>query len=160
MLLYMVVPHLTFATPYSFSILAAVTISLAGLLFILPVIPLRPLFLVLGLFPFALTHPLSREWLPILFAPYYKQLRQRVTQLADDDRLEDHHLRSELRTVELWENERLGIGQDGVNSFDKVYLRVNERKGWTRGRDGWSDTSSDGKGDIKCVISSLRWIEI
>ena len=118
----------------------------------MPVIPLRPLFLVLGLLSFAITHPFSRAWLPVLLAPYHKRLRQRIIQLADDDRLEDRHLRSELRIVELWENERMGAGSNGTSVFDKSNLRPNERKGWTRGRDGWSNSNSEGKGDVKCVF--------
>lgn len=151
-ILYVVVPHLTYSSPYTYSILALTAVSLAGLLFVLPMIPLRPVFLVLGLLPFAITHPFSREWLPVLLAPYHKRLRQRLTQLADDDRLDDCHLRSKLRTVELWENERLGPGSNGPATFDKSNLKPSERKGWTRGRDGWSDSGSEGKGDVRSVL--------
>ncbi|KAL5524372.1 hypothetical protein ACEPAF_9512 [Sanghuangporus sanghuang] len=147
LILYTVVPHLTFSTPYSYSILAATVVSLFGLLVILPFIPLRPVFLALGLLPFAFTHPLTLAYLPVLVSPYAKQIRMKVTKLVDDDRLEDHHLKSVLKEVELWENERLGPGPSGTQVFSKTHLRPYERKGWTRGRDGWSSSSnSDGKG--------------
>ena len=66
---------------------------------------------------------------------------------VDDDKLEDKHLKSELREVELWENER--VGKDG---WGKAYLRSTERKGWTRGRDGWSSSNPDGSTDVRSVL--------
>lgn len=147
-ILYTIVPHLTFSTPYSYSILTCTIISLVLLLFILPFVPLRLVFLFVGCLPLLLTHPLSRTYLPIFVAPHIKRLRVKVARLADDDRLEDMHLRSELKEVELWENERFG-GIGGERGFSKVNLRSGERKGWTRGKDGWSDTTSDGGGDVR-----------
>ncbi|KAL5482477.1 hypothetical protein ACEPAI_9071 [Sanghuangporus weigelae] len=158
LILYIVVPHLIFSTPYSYSILAATVVSLFGLLVILPFIPLRPVFLALGLLPFAFTHPLTLAYLPVLISPYAKWIRMKVTKLVDDDRLEDHHLKSILKEVELWENERLGQGPSGTQVFSKIHLRPYERKGWTRGRDGWSSSSnSDGKGGDGDVSSNLTF---
>ena len=152
LILYTTVPHLTFSTPYSYSILALTVVTFFMLLIALPMIPLRPVFLVLGLTPFALTHPFTLAYLPVLLSPYTKRIRMKVTRLVDDDRLEDHHLKSVLKEVELWENERLGPGPSGTAVFSKAHLRSYERKGWTRGRDGWSNTGPDGNGDVRFVL--------
>ena len=73
-------------------------------------------------------------------------LRARLVRLADDDRLTDRHWRTEMRDVELWENERWGA--DGVG-WGKGNLRSGERVGWTRGRDGWSGVMEDGTSDVR-----------
>lgn len=75
----------------------------------------------------------------------------RITRLVDNDRLEDHHLKSVLREVELWENERYGPISGGGSGFGKAQLKTGERKGWTRGRDGWSQLDAEGNGDVRCV---------
>ncbi|KAF8887106.1 hypothetical protein BD779DRAFT_1470830 [Infundibulicybe gibba] len=85
-------------------------------------------------------------------------------QLLDDDRLSDACWNAEMRTVEVWENERWagvppptspGIGGDtfempsnhsantntnatGTGGWSKANLKPGERGAWTRGRDGWS----------------------
>ena len=151
LLLSTVVPHLTFSTPYSYSILAFTLISFIFLLIILPFIPLRPLFLVVGLTPFFITHPLVRVLFPPLLVPYRKRLQMRITRLVDDDRLEDHHLKGELSEVELWENERYGPVSGGGFGFSKTQLKKGERKGWTRGRDGWSLLDEEGNGDVRSM---------
>lgn len=151
LILYTVVPHLTFSTSYTYSIFALTIVTFFLLLISLPLIPLRPVFLVLGLLPFAITHPSTLPRLPSLLTPYMKRIRMRVARLVDDDRLEDHHLKSVLREVELWENERLGPGPGGATVFSKAHLRPYERKGWTRGRDGWSQSGPDGTGDVRFV---------
>ncbi|KAH8114405.1 integral peroxisomal membrane peroxin-domain-containing protein [Phellopilus nigrolimitatus] len=152
-ILYTIVPHLTFSTPYSYSILTFTIVTFLFLIAILPLIPLRPVFLILGLGPFVLTHPFSRAYIPILLASHIKSMRMRVSRLVDDDRLEDRHWQTELQEVELWENERLGPGPGGALSFSKLHLKVGERKGWTRGRDGWSKTGPDGSGDVSSNLT-------
>lgn len=123
-------------------------------------LPLRLVFLVLGLTPFLFTHPFSQYTvLPLLLegtARRLVSLRVRLTRLVDNDRLEDKHWRSELRTVELWENERWNSagGDDGAVAdagWGKTNLRAGERKAWTRGRDGWSGVTDDGSGDVRFV---------
>ncbi|THH07780.1 hypothetical protein EW145_g3154 [Phellinidium pouzarii] len=160
--LFTVVPHLTFATSYSYSILAFTTATFLLLLAILPLIPLRPVFLVLGLGLFALTHPYTRAYLPTLLSPHMKRMRMRVARALDDDRLKDRHWKGELREVELWENERLGPSAGSMQVFDKVHLKPGERKGWTRGRDGWSFTGADGSADVSNLTFSLElgWVFI
>ncbi|EJC98532.1 uncharacterized protein FOMMEDRAFT_114364 [Fomitiporia mediterranea MF3/22] len=153
MILFVFVPHLTFSTPYSYSILAFTALTALSLLLVLPLIPLRPLFLVLGLLPFVIAHPFTLTYLPVLLAPHMKRIRMRLARFVDDDRLEDHHLKSVLREVELWENERLGPGPGGSPVFGKNHLKPHERKGWTRGRDGWDSSGPDGSGDVRFVMS-------
>ena len=150
------VPHLTFSTPYSYSIFAFTVVSFVALLLALPFIPLRPVFLFLGLSPFVLTPPLTHTYVPGLLRPHLKRLKTRITRLVDDDRLEDRHWKSILREVELWENERLGASTGAPQVFSKANLKSGERKGWTRGRDGWSTNDSDGLGDVKSVFQSFE----
>lgn len=118
-------------------------VSLVGLLFILPMVPMRLIALIISWTPFLLLHPFSRTYLPVLLAPYLKKVRMRMARIVDDDRLEDCR---ELREVELWENERYS---DKDKGFSKASLRPGERKAWTRGRDGWSDEGPDGNGDVR-----------
>jgi len=98
-----------------------------------------------------------------------KTFLQRV---MDDDRLNDSCWNSEMREVELWENERFGGSdpvphsayptgqsasvQDSVSvstppsqptvpqkGWSKQNLKSGERCAWTRGRDGWSPVGSN-----------------
>ncbi|KAI5116586.1 hypothetical protein M0805_009229 [Coniferiporia weirii] len=154
--LYTIVPHLTFSSSYSYSILAFTIVTFILLLIVLPLLPLRPMLLLAGLAPFAFTHPFSRTCLPVLLAPYIKRIRMRVSRLVDDDRLEDRHWKSELREVELWENERLGSGAGGVQLFSKAHLKPGERKDWTRGRDGWGVTGAEEGGDVSNLTFALQ----
>ena len=117
--------------------------------------PIRPFILILGLAPFALTHPLTLHALPHLLrasAPFIRRLRARIDRLIDDDKLGDDQWTAPLREVELFENERLG-GEPPV--WGKAGLKAGERVAWTRGRDGWSALAG---GDVRCVVllSSTR----
>ncbi|GJE88805.1 hypothetical protein PsYK624_048920 [Phanerochaete sordida] len=160
---YPVVPHLNHTTPYTPVVF---TLTVAALILAMPLvalIPLRAAFIILGLAPFVLTHPftmytlypLLREWA----ARRLVTLHVRVMKLVDNDRLEDKHWRSELRDVELWENERwAGVsgaddGGSGDAGWNKSNLRPGERKAWTRGRDGWSGVSDDGSGDVSSNLT-------
>lgn len=119
---------------------------------VLPSIPLRPFFLILGLAPFGLTHPLTIHALPHLLrasAPFLRRLRARLDRLVDDDKLDDTTWTAPLRDVELFENERLA-GDPPI--WSKANLKAGERVAWTRGRDGWSALSG---GDVRCVIQGF-----
>jgi len=80
-----------------------------------------------------------------------------IQRFLDDDRLSDECWNSEMREVELWENERYGgplplpsdnhpmasppataVGAAPQKGWNKQNLRNGERSAWTRGRDGWS----------------------
>ncbi|KAI0270037.1 integral peroxisomal membrane peroxin-domain-containing protein [Gloeopeniophorella convolvens] len=146
--------HLTFATPYTPHIFTATLLSTLLALPFLSLIPLRPLFLIAGLAPFALTHPFTQRTLPVfLSALPLRRLRARLTRLADDDKLKDRHWRTELRDVELFENERWVPG-DGTG-WNKGHLRTGERVAWTRGRDGWSGVTTDGASDVSSNLTFL-----
>ena len=127
-------------------------------------LPMRVTFLVLGLAPFAFTHPFTqRNLLPVLqsgLGPYGDALRTRVLRFIDDDNLEDRHWSTELREVELYENERWVPGVSalddagkpkakGEGAWSKTALKPGERKAWTRGRDGWSGVADDGSHEVR-----------
>ena len=126
-------------------------------------LPMRTTCLVLGLLPFFITHPFTQHrLLPSLqsaLGPMMNHAHVRVLRLIDNDNLEDRHLRTELREVELYENERWAPGTAGGSdeaegTWSKTNLKPGERKAWTRGRDGWSGVSSDGSGEVRSVCPS------
>ena len=132
-------------------------VSIAALIPLIHLVPLRPIILILGLSPFVLTHPGIRALyprLPELILPYKRVLLPKLLRILDDDRLSDRHWRSEMRTVEIWENERFSgpspAGSD-ADGWGKGHLRPGERVAWTRGRDGWSGVSPDGSGQVRSV---------
>lgn len=143
--------HLTFATSHTPLIL---TITLLSTLIVIPflsLIPLRPLFLVGGLAPFALCHPLTqRTFTQLLLTLPLSRWSARLTRVIDDDKLKDRHWQTELREVELFENERWLPGEGA--GWGKASLKTGERVAWTRGRDGWSDVMADGSGDVRSVV--------
>lgn len=147
--------HLTFATSYTPLIF---TITLLSTLLVIPflsLIPLRPLFLVGGLAPFALAHPLTqRTFTTLLPTLPLHHWRARLTRVIDDDKLKDRHWQSELREVELFENERWLPGE-GVG-WGKASLKTGERVAWTRGRDGCSAVTAEGGGDVRSVVAFSR----
>ena len=164
---YPVIPHINNSTPYTPILLSLTLALLIVSIPLLSLVPLRLTCLILGLFPFALTHPFTHVvLLPAaieLLRPRLKVLRSRLFRLVDNDRLEDKHWSSEMREVELWENERWtgGSSSSSIDSdsaqtglgWSKVNLKPIERKPWTRGRDGWSGVSDDGSGDVRSVPS-------
>ncbi|TFY83840.1 hypothetical protein EWM64_g167 [Hericium alpestre] len=145
------VPHLTYSTPYTTRILILTFVTFLLVLPLVPFIPLRPLFLVLGLLPFIITHPVSQRTLPVILAALpLRRLHTWVVRATDDDRLKDHHWQSQLREVELFENERWNIE---TAQWSKAALKASERVPWTRGRDGWSGLSTDGSGDVSSNLT-------
>lgn len=158
------IPHLNYSSPYTSLILTIVAVTSMLSIPLVQLIPLRAAFLVIGLAPFFVTHPCTRFTLiPLVnqvISSHVKRTRVRFARLVDNDRLEDKHWRSELKEVYLWENERwagvAGSEDDGITEagWSKSNLRPTERRGWTRGRDGWSGVSDDGSGDVRSV--SLR----
>jgi len=108
-----------------------------------------------GLAPFALSHPLTQRALTQLLPTLpLCRWRARLTRLIDDDKLKDRHWQSELREVELFENERWLPGEGA--GWGKASLKTGERVAWTRGRDGWSDVTVDGTGDVRSVVAFSR----
>lgn len=147
--------HLTFATSYTPLIFTMTLLSTLLAIPFLSLIPLRPLFLVGGLAPFALSHPLTQRTLTQLLPTLpLSRWRARLTRVIDDDKLKDRHWQSELREVELFENERWLPGEGA--GWGKASLKTGERVAWTRGRDGWSDVAADGSGDVRSVVAFSR----
>lgn len=108
--------------------------------------------------------------LPMITSPLtsWKSIAQRI---IDDDALRDECWNAPMREVELFENERLDTSvagsldpvqeEDGasggiprrksVGGWSKANLRPGERRGWTRGRDGWSGVGSGGAGAVRSL---------
>jgi hypothetical protein len=160
---YPAVPHLSYSSPYTPLILSATAALTILLIPLVQLIPMRTTFLILGLAPFAITHPFTQHTIfPLaaqLLRPHCKAVRVRLARLVDNDALEDKHWRSELKEVYLWENERWAAASSGDDSvhaeaaWSKSHLRPGERRAWTRGRDGWSGVGEDGSGDVRSVTS-------
>ncbi len=147
--------HFTFATPYTPHIFSIILLSTLLTLPFLSLVPLRPLFLIGGLVPFAVTHPfVQRTSSLILSALPLRYCRARLVRLIDNDALKDRHWQSELREVELFENERWVPGEG--TGWSKTNLTAGERVAWTRRRDGWSAVAPDGGSDIRFVVALLR----
>ncbi|TCD70871.1 hypothetical protein EIP91_001179 [Steccherinum ochraceum] len=158
------VPHLNHTSPYTPLVFTGALVILMTLLPLINLLPLRLTFLIAGLTPFGLTHPTSQEhFLPALsltMEPYNKRSRARLVRFIDDDRLEDKHWQSEMREVDLWENERwipdTSSGEDGYPlnlGWGKSNLKPGERRPWTRGRDGVSAVAEDGSGDVSSNLT-------
>lgn len=155
-------PHLTHRSPYSplLAALCLATLPFVLALVVLPAVPMRAVALVGGWAAFAMGHPVVRgRVLPALAARVRsdKGVRGTLARAADDAALADAVWGSELREVELWENERWaaeageGVGDgngsgSGRAGWAKGNLRAGERGAWTRGRDGWSGV---GEGDVR-----------
>ena len=158
------VPYLTYSSPYTNLILSFALVSFLAMIPLVNMIPMRTTCLVIGLLPFFVTHPFTQHMLlPILQSSgaMLNSLRERALHFIDNDKLEDKHWRTELREVELWENERWVRGASSVSddttkaegTWAKINLKLGERKAWTRGRDGWSGVADDGSGEVRCARS-------
>ncbi|KAI0763592.1 integral peroxisomal membrane peroxin-domain-containing protein [Trametes elegans] len=159
------VPYLTYSSPYTGTILSLVLASLLLMIPVVNMLPMRTTCLVLGLVPFLITHPFTQNYLlPTLqsgFHPILNALRFRALRVVDNDNLEDKHWHTELREVELWENERWAPGTSGgpeenaksEGTWSKTNLKPGERRSWTRGRDGWSGVSDDGSGEVSSNLT-------
>ncbi|EJF63515.1 integral peroxisomal membrane peroxin-domain-containing protein [Dichomitus squalens] len=157
-------PYWTYSSPYTSLILSFVLVSFLALVPLVNLIPMRTSCLILGLLPFFVTHPFTQHKLfPALqrSGAMLNTLRERVMRFIDDDKLEDKHWRTELREVELWENERWvrdassgsGDPTKAEGTWSKNNLRPGERLAWTRGRDGWSGVADDGSGQVSSNLT-------
>jgi len=87
-----------------------------------------------------------------------------IQHFIDNDKLTDECWNSEMRQVELWENERYSgpvlpplvadvshsSSPDAMRKgWGKQHLRSGERGPWTRSRDGSNDVSADGAGGVE-----------
>ena len=102
-----------------------------------------------------------------------KALSTVIQRFMDDDRLTDECWNSEMRQVELWENERYNgpmpppaVMDDDSSSlattmrkrWGKQHLRSSERGPWTRSRDGSNDISADGNGVGVDASGEVRFV--
>nr|VWO97103.1 Aspartyl proteinase [Ganoderma boninense] len=158
------VPYLTYSSPYTNLILSFGLVSFLAMIPLVNMIPIRATCLVIGLLPFFVTHPFTQHTLlPILQSSgvILNSLHERALRFIDDDKLEDKHWRTELREVELWENERWIRGASSASddlskaegTWAKNNLKLGERKAWTRGRDGWSGVGDDGSGEVSSNLT-------
>ena len=102
-------------------------------------------------------------------SPLLKPIRMTLQRFLDDDKLTDECWNSEMREVELWENERYGGSMQSLYSesypsasasmqkgWGKHNLRVGERGAWTRSRDGSNVATGggighEGSGEVRFV---------
>lgn len=157
-------PYITHKSPYTPLLAAATIITLPMTLIIVcsPVFPLRLVALITGWTALAAGHPVVRgRLIPalILRVQANKDVRSAISKAIDDDAMVDSVWSSELRSVELWENERWSDGTasstetaagEVKEGWSKVNLKTSERVAWTRGRDGWSGV---GEGGVRSVLS-------
>ncbi|CDO69912.1 hypothetical protein BN946_scf184884.g71 [Trametes cinnabarina] len=145
------VPYLTYSTPYSGTILSFVLTTFLAMIPIVNLLPVRTTCLVLGLLPFCLTHPFVQNWLiPTFHAGLYptlNALRFRAWRAVDDDNLEDKHWHTELREVELWENERWvpgpTSGSEEKSRPEGSWSKANLRPGDLRDGSSWKQRTGD-----------------
>ncbi|KAF8994734.1 integral peroxisomal membrane peroxin-domain-containing protein [Cyathus striatus] len=89
-----------------------------------------------------------------------KHVKMALRRWMDNEKLSDQCWNSEMRVVELWENERLAVD---LETWTKTNLKPGERGPWTRGRDGWSGLgvggveAEVGVGDVGEVSSNLTF---
>ncbi|RPD62672.1 hypothetical protein L226DRAFT_458932 [Lentinus tigrinus ALCF2SS1-7] len=159
------VPYLTWSSPYTGIVLSAVLVTFFAMIPLVNMLPMRTTCLVVGLLPFFVTHPFTQHTLiPHLqssFGPVLHHILAQARRFVDDDNLEDRHWRTELREVELYENERWAPAPSGASdeaakaegTWSKTNLKPGERKPWTRGRDGWSGVSDDGSHEVSSNLT-------
>ncbi|KAG2155853.1 integral peroxisomal membrane peroxin-domain-containing protein [Suillus bovinus] len=115
-------PHLIHRSTHTSLILTLTLLSFLFMLPMLPLVPLRLLFFILGVSPFAWTHPVTQmRIMPLLKGVVNGGIVKggsiKLRRWLDDDRLDDKHWGAEMREVELWENERWAPGPSLSSSF-------------------------------------------
>jgi hypothetical protein len=104
-----------------------------------------------------------------------KPMSMVIQRFIDDDRLTDECWNSEMREVELWENERYNgpilpplvadvsspsssIAAAMRKGWGKQHLRSGERGPWTRSRDGSNDVSAVSAGSGVEASGEVRFV--
>lgn len=135
----------------SLRILQGCLVAMVAMYFIGPLIPIRPVLLLVGEGVLIANHPWVKPTVAALKqqlistpgaqrrALRKRRMHQMIHDLIDQDKLPDWAWTSGWRDMVLFENERY------VPSFGSVErrwnadnLRVDERKPWSRGSDGWA----------------------
>ncbi|KZT44598.1 hypothetical protein SISSUDRAFT_1124094 [Sistotremastrum suecicum HHB10207 ss-3] len=141
-------PYLAPSSPFITSLFILTLLSVPIVL----LIPLRLSFLFVGIFPFVLTHPYVLPHIPTLYRAIVKPMKSHFRRFMDNDNLQDRHWFSELREVELWENERWSQQH---NNWSKHNLKATDRNAWTRGSDGFSGVA-DTEGEVRNLTFQLE----
>ncbi|KAH8833406.1 integral peroxisomal membrane peroxin-domain-containing protein [Flagelloscypha sp. PMI_526] len=94
----------------------------------------------------------STSHIPQTLDHFVSTVMMKLVRLLDDDRLDDRVWASEVREVELFENERLGSSDGEKKGWSKENLSDKERGPWTRGRDGWSSVG-DSQGHVSSNLT-------
>ncbi|KAJ3798752.1 integral peroxisomal membrane peroxin-domain-containing protein [Lentinula aff. detonsa] len=159
-------------SPYTLPFLTILILTLPLSVFFVTsaIFPVRLAYFLCGAGPVLSLNPGFSLPSQVMFDPYsFKLLRKRVKtrlqRFLDDNNLSDEVWNSEMREVELWENERLdpaitplsptffGASVPSNGGWSKSHLKSNDRAAWTRGRDGWSGVAVSG-GDGDGTVSS------
>ncbi|KAG8993086.1 hypothetical protein FRB93_002098 [Tulasnella sp. JGI-2019a] len=151
--------HLTWTQPTTQPLFLFLLTSLILLLPIVQIIPLRPLFLTLGLAPFLLTHPTTRQVLPPLllrFKPYSTII---LRQIINNDQMSERHWRSERREVGIWENERW-TSEKGWKAGNLRAVGNGERRPWTKDVNGWSGEEGIPGAPFDGSVRSVREVNL
>ncbi|KIO20644.1 hypothetical protein M407DRAFT_29751 [Tulasnella calospora MUT 4182] len=145
--------HLSWSTSTTAPLFAFTLLSLFALMPVLYFVPLRLLFLVLGLTPFAITHPYTLSVLPLLVGLVAPHVKAAVQKAVNDDRLREEHWRNRMATVSVWENQRWAAG----SGWSTNNLRPDDRKAWTVGEEGWAITNRGEIGTGQCNVRDLTF---
>ncbi|KAJ3926058.1 MAG: integral peroxisomal membrane peroxin-domain-containing protein [Lentinula lateritia] len=155
-------------SPYTLPILTVLILTFPILVFLVTstIFPARLVCFVCGVGPVLFLNPQLRRWTSdTINLLTYLQSSLPDTRILDDNNLSDDVWISEMREVELWENERLDPGITAIpatffgtappsnGGWSKIHLKSNDRAPWTRGRDGWSGVPGSG-GDSDGTVSS------
>ncbi|KZP01484.1 hypothetical protein CALVIDRAFT_532247 [Calocera viscosa TUFC12733] len=123
------IPHLTHRTSYSIPLTRFLLLTLLLTLPLLPYLPLRPLFLFLGLAPFLLTHPSVRALTSHPFVQQVQSLaRLSLERGKNDDSLSAEQWAARSRgerawgAVETWERESLRLPDGVTDTAGKQWL--------------------------------------
>ncbi|KAJ3876685.1 integral peroxisomal membrane peroxin-domain-containing protein [Lentinula edodes] len=155
-------------SPYTLPILTVLILTFPILVFLVTstIFPARLVCFVCGAGPVLFLNPQLRQWTSDTISLLtYLQSSLPDSRILDDNNLSNDAWISEMREVELWENERLDPGITAISAtffgtappsnggWSKIHLKSNDRAPWTRGRDGWSGVAGSG-GDSDGTVSS------
>ena len=146
------VPYLNWSSEErSLRILQGCLVAMVAMYFLGPLIPMRPVLLVVGEAALLANHPWVKPTVEALKkhlasspgaarrALRKRRMQQMVRDLIDQDKLPDWAWKSGWRDMVLFENQRYvpSFGK-GERCWGANNLRDDERKPWSRGSDGWA----------------------
>lgn len=128
--------HLTWTTPVTQPLFLLTLLSLFCLIPVIYLIPLRPLFLILGLAPFCVTHPYTLSAAPVIFQRLKPHLQRLLERTIDNDKLSQVHWQAQMDEVAVWENERWTAEKGWKHG--NLNTGAGERRPWTMDMGGLS----------------------